>query len=215
MPKQITALEDAIDAAAQTEKWVKGNGETFASLIAEHWNFHATDDEHLALIETSAERGDAAFVKQLLAAGLSAKSEHGCMGLSYAASKNNMELADALIAAGAPLQWKTVQRPYLRQCDVVLWAVEEQSDMLPMVRKLLKHHPNLNRRNEGGTTIVMKAAQFSTPAIVQLLLERGADPWIADKEGENALEYVRSLREKRSDNVRVLSRWMATHKKPH
>lgn len=215
MPKQITALEDAIDATAQTEKWVKGNDQTFASLVAEHWDFHATDDEHLALIETASKRGDTAFVKQLLAAGLSAKSEHGCSGLSYAAMNNNMELVDALIAARAPLQWKMMKDPYPRQCDVVLWAVEGRSDMLPMVRRLLKRHPDLNRRNEGDETILMKAGQFSTTAVVQFLLERGADPWVTDKDGRDALENVRSIREEKIDNIRVLRQWMATHKKSH
>lgn len=214
MPKQITALEDAIDAVAQTEKWVDGNNDTFASLIAEHWDFHAKDDEHLALIETAAKRGDTAFVKKLLAAGLSAKSEHGCMGMSYAASKNNMELVDALIAAGAPLQWKIVQKPYPHDCNVVLWATQGQSDALPMVRRLLRQHPDLNQRDERGETTLMSAAQFSSASVVRLLLQHGANPWIADKEGKLAVNYVRDPNPEKNETVRVMRGWMATHKRP-
>jgi hypothetical protein len=215
MPKQITALEDGIDAMAQTEKWVKGSGDTFASLIAEHWDFRATDDEHLKLIETAVRRNDTDFVKKLLAAGLSAKSEHGCTGMAYAASKNNMEMVDVLIAAGAPLHWGVVQEPYPHDCNVVEWAVEAQSDALPMVRRLLSRHPHLNQQNESGETALMKAAEFSSAPVIQLLLEHGADPWIVDKEGKIAVDYVRGPHPEKSDAVRVMRRWMATHKKPH
>ena len=70
MPKEITTLEDAIDATAQTAKWVKGNDATIASLNAEKWNFRIEDDAHLGLIESAAGSGNASLVRDLLGLGV-------------------------------------------------------------------------------------------------------------------------------------------------
>ena len=70
MPPKITDLEHAIDDAANTKLWVKGEGDVFAALAAEHWDFHASDDEHSQALENAGHRGDAILVKKLVAAGM-------------------------------------------------------------------------------------------------------------------------------------------------
>ena len=39
MPKAVTALQDAIDAAAQTDRWIKGTPDVIPLLIAKRVNF--------------------------------------------------------------------------------------------------------------------------------------------------------------------------------
>src|SRR6185437_736293 len=78
MPNEIYDLEKAIDTAAETKKWVKGDERTFPSLEAEEWHFRSPDDDHLELIASAAERGDEDLLTKLLAAGVSAKSRFGC-----------------------------------------------------------------------------------------------------------------------------------------
>jgi hypothetical protein len=70
MPPEITDMEYAIDDAANTKLWVKGEGDVFAALVAEHWDFHASDDEHSQVLENAGHRRDAALVKKLVAAGM-------------------------------------------------------------------------------------------------------------------------------------------------
>ena len=70
MPPEIVDLEHAIDDAANTKLWVKGEGDIFAALVAEHWDFHASDDEHSQVLENAAHRRDAVLVKKLVAAGM-------------------------------------------------------------------------------------------------------------------------------------------------
>ncbi|MEO8894450.1 MAG: ankyrin repeat domain-containing protein, partial [Rhizomicrobium sp.] len=106
-----------------------------------------------------------------------------------------------------------VQKPYPHDCNVVEWAVQGQSDALPMVRRLLRRHPDLNRQNERGETALMSAAEFSSAPVIRLLLEHGADPWIVDKDGKTAVDYVRDPHPEKNDAVRVMRRWMVTHKK--
>jgi hypothetical protein len=70
MPPEITDLEHAIDDAANTKLWVKGEGDIFAALVAEHWDFHASDDEHSQVLENAGHRRDAVLVKKLVDAGM-------------------------------------------------------------------------------------------------------------------------------------------------
>jgi ankyrin repeat protein len=46
---------------------------------------------------------------------------------------------------------------------------------------------DVNSRDEFGNTLLMQAALYSTPALMQFLLERGADPMGANERRYNAL----------------------------
>lgn len=65
MPQGIIELERDIDAAANARLWVKGQGDVFAALQAENWNFHATSDENAKMTEAAQERGDTELVRRL------------------------------------------------------------------------------------------------------------------------------------------------------
>jgi cytohesin len=65
---------------------------------------------------------------------------------------------------------------------------------------MLKHGANPNAKDDNGWTPLHRAAYCGHVEIVMILLERGADPLIADNEGNIPLDYaedsaIRSLLE--------------------
>ena len=55
------------------------------------------------------------------------------------------------------------------------------------VQAAVNHGVDVNSRDDGGNTLLMQAAVYSTPALMQFLLERGADPKASNERGYNAL----------------------------
>ena len=203
MPKEIVDLENEIDVVAGTARWVKGNDETFPSLQAEHWDFRATDDEHLAMIGSAATRGNVDLVRRLLNAGMTAKNKYGCEGLAEAADRTpNPELVNLLLEAGAPLAWDAPKtKPnddeywdYRLPCDVLLSAASGGNPQV--IASVLDRRPDINRRGLGGQTALMIAARDNYigknplrdyAKVVQLLIDAGADVNLRDDDGESAL----------------------------
>ncbi|HEY3458643.1 MAG TPA: DUF6438 domain-containing protein [Bryobacteraceae bacterium] len=60
MPEAVQDLERTLDKIAGTEKWVKGNDQTGAALIAEKWDFAAGSEENRALFANIREMGEGA-----------------------------------------------------------------------------------------------------------------------------------------------------------
>jgi ankyrin repeat protein len=189
---------------AGTTKWVKGNDETFASLEAEHWDFKAQDDVHLSLLAAAATRGQTELVRRLLAAGVSANNKYGCEALAEAAYKRpNPELVDVLLAAEAPLAWNEPNTDQhwdrLQSCDALANAAAGGNAQV--VRSILAHHPDVNRRDSNGRTALMQAAEGgfggNEPVrdyrtVTQILIDAGADVNLRNENGESALMMVRS-----------------------
>lgn len=68
MPLSVYDLESAVDQAAGTERWVKGNGETLASLQAEHWDFSAFTPDNFALYRTAIDINEPTLIDAFLSA---------------------------------------------------------------------------------------------------------------------------------------------------
>jgi len=208
MPVEITELENAIDAAADTPRWVTGGKDPFATLQAEGWDFHATDDEHLGLLATAAGRGDADFVRKLLAAGVSPKTYFGCKALAASAFARNGEIFGTLLEAGAPVHWDAPKGEESKNCDALMATAS--SGFVDFVRVVLGYHPDVNWRDRTGATALMRSRN---PKVIEALLAAGADPWLVDKAGRNAFDIV-SQGGAGKDGAAVLQRWMAEHPKP-
>jgi|GEM_PF-1721144 len=68
IPTKVRALERAIDAAAEVDRWVGGNGDKLAPLEAEHWDFGAGSRDNLRLYDQAIWRKDGALLERFLAA---------------------------------------------------------------------------------------------------------------------------------------------------
>jgi len=201
MPKALWQLEERVDAASGSDKWVKGNDETFASLQADHWDFQAEDDTHQSLPGAAAAHGRTELVRQLLAAGVRANTKYGCQGVAAAAQAHpNPELVKLLLDAGAPLTADATGQNSEESffmgapCDLLFSAASGGNSEI--MRMVLARHPQIDRRGFGGRTALMWVVDGGGRggdemrdygAIIHMLVAAGTDVNARDEKGETAL----------------------------
>lgn len=75
---------------------------------------------------------------------------------------------------------------------------------LPVMNLLLDEHAYIDAASPNGTTPLMMAAHYGTPAAVKLLLSAGADPLLKNIQGLSALDFsVRGNREESANLIRA------------
>ena len=165
----------------------------------------------------AAREGDVGLARILLAAGadIDAIAGDGKTALSLAIFNGNYEVASFLVDSKADVNIAEAQR-----FTPLFWAVDRRNmetapnfpwmvtaDPMPLIRKLLDAGANPNalvnntpraRMREGSPRIVfatalMRAAFAADMELVTLLLERGADPTVISRDGENMLEAAAGL----------------------
>jgi len=127
--------------------------------------------------------------------------------LRMAMAANNLELAEALLKAGANVRWRA---SYSGSTTVLMETISMYSppEDPVAVRLLLDHGADPNDRNdemyvplceEGksgcgwrGSTALTYAARWGMYRVVELLLRRGADPSLPRTDGRTALELARA-----------------------
>lgn len=122
------------------------------------------------------------FLLDLNAVDVNAKNAHDETPLMIAALKGQLHEAQRLIARGAE-----VNKPGWAPLH---YAASNAGDNLTMVKLLLEHHAYIDAESPNGTTPLMMAARYSTPALVQLLLDEGADPSIKNEQGLTARDFA-------------------------
>jgi len=143
---------------------------------------------HTALM-LAAGRDHLEIVQTLLKAGANPNAivfgRYGIPGWAWMFAMNRCnkhwrEMTESMLAAGVELNPKTNYPSPLGH------AINE--DDVVIIETLLKKGANPNLRDsETGETLLMSAARYSTPEVVQALIEGGADVNARNKSGQTAL----------------------------
>jgi len=68
---------------------------------------------------------------------------------------------------------------------------------------LLDNYAYIDAASPNGTTPLMMAAHYGTPAAVKLLLEAGADPMLKNQQGLSAIDFAQKA--SRSDSAELIA----------
>lgn len=113
--------------------------------------------------------------------------------LMFAALRGNLDLCKKLIARDAD-----VNKPG--------WAplhYASTSGHLEVMRLLLDNAAYIDAESPNGSTPLMMAAMYGSPAAVKLLLDSGADPLLKNSLGLTALDFA--LKAERKDAVELIA----------
>lgn len=113
--------------------------------------------------------------------------------LMLASIKGLTEVCQQLIARGAD-----VNKPG--------WAplhYAATNGHLAVMTLLLDNHAYIDAASPNGTTPLMMAAHYGTPAAVKLLLEAGADPLLRNDQGLSAIDFAQ--RANRPDSAGIIA----------
>lgn len=174
-------------------------------------------------------KDDGADISTLIRQGFDAnlrdpKGEHAL----HLATRDN---ATKVIAA--LLQWKKIdveprnkvdESPLMLAClggylDTVKLLIERGADVnktgwaplhyaatrghLEVIALLLDRNAYIDAASPNGTTPLMMAAHYGTPAAVKLLLEAGADPLLKNQQGLSAIDFAQ--RANRADSAEIIA----------
>ena len=103
--------------------------------------------------------------------------------LMLAAIKGNVQAVKALLERDADVN-KTGWTPLHYAAST---GNDQQTDI---VRLLLENYAYIDAPSPNGTTPLMMAAQYGSAAVVQLLLQEGADPAIKNQLGLSATDFA-------------------------
>lgn len=131
--------------------------------------------------------GDAVALAPVLAERLppNLRNEQGDSLLILAAYHGHREVVRLLLEAGADTEIVNDRG------QTALGAAAFRGDA-SIVQSLLRHGAQVDSP-PGGRTAFMIAAMFNRVEIMQLLRAHGADPWVRDGSGLNALEATRHM----------------------
>lgn len=110
-------------------------------------------------------------------------STSGRTALDWAASFDNVTMAQVLLAQGAHVDARDPNGN-----TALYWAAERGT--LAMMRFLIAHKAAADAANRVGVTPLMAAADHTQPEAVRLLLASGADPTKQDFTGRDAVGWA-------------------------
>lgn len=198
MPKAVTELERLVDAAASTS-FVRGDQSTIAVLEAENFDFHSA--EAGTLLVRAVQYAPDEVVLGLLAKGSPVDAREpspfsddpGPTAIEVAAQYGRTGVFQALMQAGAG---KSLSSEVINN----MLRLAAASGNPSTVAEVLKLKPDPNARDEDGDTpliLVWRAQhsrapkdQIDLPGVIKLLLGAGADPKLANPDGETALHFA-------------------------
>ncbi len=174
-------------------------------------------------------RDDASTITALLARGFdpNTRDPKGQNGLLMALSEPALKAAQALLDApkiDVEARNKAGESPLMiaalhGQIDMVRELIAKGADInkpgwtplhygatrghLEIMSLLLEHSAYIDAASPNGTTPLMMAASYGTPAAVKLLLDEGADPTLKNQQGLTAINFAQ--RANRQDSADLIA----------
>ncbi len=162
LPLAVKQLEDAIDNTAGTERWVKGNEGTVASLSSEHWNFAASTAENSALFRAAIQRNNTDLIAAFLRAKAPVVAAFDKAGppLCEAGRVGNLALVKDMLQ-----DVKQVPAPVMNRC----LADAAESGRVELVQFWLDRGADAGAVANNGDTALKRDAQQDCKACAALI----------------------------------------------
>ena len=166
------SIRDMVEAVAKGDRAAAERLLSADPRLANHG-----DGQNLDLLTLAISRCDKPMVELLLANGVNPDGPNGEVPLSLALRANEPWYAAALLGAGASPNPTTDER---------FWPLTSVIGInsLGAVRLLLDNGADVNYRDRVGISALYSAVAMQNYRIAELLLERGADPWIVTSNGD-------------------------------
>ena len=172
---------------------------------------------------------DAKTVAALLSRGFDANTRNpaGESGLSLAIREPALKVASALIASpktNVEARNSKDESPLMLASlngllDVAKQLIDRGADVnkpgwaplhyaatkghVALMELLLEHHAYIDAASPNGSTPLMMASLYGTPAAVKLLLDAGADPLLKNEQGLTAIDFA--YRDKRAESAEIIA----------
>lgn len=150
--------------------------------------------QKLGPLHAAAYNGNAGLVRALLDHGAlpDALDATGKSPAIYAVARGYVDIIDVLVAAGVD-----PARPYGHGLTLLMWGAGHSNDTprqdgVATVRRLLDLGAEVNAVDDRGWSALMIAAERGHDEVAALLLEHGADPAIAGKDGRRAADLAKN-----------------------
>jgi len=218
MPDAVRELEQQIDDAAGTRRWVTGNEETSRTLVAEHWDFSSGSRDNMALYRSAIERKDEELLEAMFRAKAPAdiadEKRREDAPICVASKSGDADLAERMFAQ-QPEMSKALLQPCLAAAassgNIALldfWIDKGArpegaggvlregvlSGNAAMVGRILEYPVNVHERINDAPllnfAVERSGDKADGPKIVGLLLKAGASPNEKDSRGQTALFSV-------------------------
>ncbi|WPZ05312.1 DUF6438 domain-containing protein [Blastomonas marina] len=165
MPEAVTALQDAIDAAAGTDRWIEGTPQVIPLLQNEGADF--TGILGLELMDAAAERNEVGTLQRLKDLGAPVFLAEGPSPLRTAIYEGHSNAIGWLIANGGIAdqeQWKTALQQAVDSDNHAAYDALYQPENLSWIDSAF------------ATKLLSSAASNADPQLVAEMLRRGANP---------------------------------------
>ena len=187
-------------------------------------NSGSYDDYFVAI-----KQDDATTISALLSRGFDAntRSPTGEYGLALAIRQPSLKVVSALIAwpktnveaRNAKDESPLMLASITGLLDVAKQLIDRGADVnkpgwaplhyaatkghVALMELLLEHHAYIDAASPNGSTPLMMASLYGTPAAVKLLLEAGADPLLKNEQGLTAIDFA--YRDKRAESAEIIA----------